>query len=90
MRGTAFAHRQVDRLHVDRHDAVEVVLAHVFQRLRQVRDAGVVDEDVDAAEVLHRPRPSSPARRPRCATSTRSAPARRPPGGGHVQRGLLR
>ena len=46
------AHGQVDRLHIDRHDAVEVVLGHVLQRLRQMGDAGVVDEDVEAAEML--------------------------------------
>ncbi len=45
------AHRQVDRLHVDRDDAVEIGLADLLERLRQVRHAGVVDHDVDAAEV---------------------------------------
>ena len=46
--------RQVDRLHVDRIDAVELGLADLEQRLVAVRDAGIVDDDVDAAEGLRR------------------------------------
>ena len=46
------AHREVDGLHVDREQAVELVLGQTFQRLRQVPDASVVDEDVDGAEVV--------------------------------------
>ena len=42
--------RQVDRLHVDGVDAIELGFADIEQRLIAVRDAGVVDQDVEAAE----------------------------------------
>ena len=46
--------RQIDRFDVDRVDAVELGLADLEQRLVAVCDAGVVDDDVDAAERLGR------------------------------------
>src|ERR1019366_1430321 len=42
----------VDPLDVDRKDAVELVFGEILERLRQVAHAGVVDEDVEAAETL--------------------------------------
>ncbi len=42
--------RQVDRLDVHRVDAVELGFAHLEQRLVTMRDACIVDDDVDAAE----------------------------------------
>ncbi len=48
--------REVDRLHVHREDAVEGRLVHFQHRLAAVRDAGVVDDDVEAAEPVDRRR----------------------------------
>ena len=45
---------QVDRLAVHRENAVELVFADLFHGLRQVGDAGVVHQDVDAAHALDR------------------------------------
>ena len=42
--------RQVNRLHVDGVDAIELHFADIEQRLIAVRDARVVDHDVEAAE----------------------------------------
>src|ERR1019366_3253605 len=47
-----FLRGAVDRLDVDREDAVELVFGEILERLRQVAHAGVVDEDVEAAETF--------------------------------------
>jgi cytoskeletal protein CcmA (bactofilin family) len=46
--------RQVDGLHVDLEAAVEGFLVHVHHGLVDVGEAGVVHQDVEAAETLHR------------------------------------
>jgi hypothetical protein len=46
---------EVDRLHVDREDAVERRLGDLQQRLVGHRVAGVVDQDVEPAEGADRP-----------------------------------
>ena len=42
---------QINRLHVDGKDAVELVFGQALKGLRQVAHTGVVDEDVEAAKV---------------------------------------
>ena len=44
------ARGQVDGFRVDAEHAVEFVLRHLLQRLGQMRDARVVDEDVEVSE----------------------------------------
>ena len=45
---------EIDRLHVDVGDAVEDILAERLHRLRGMADAGIVDQDVEAAEIQQR------------------------------------
>ena len=51
--------RPVERLHVDREDAIELVLGDVLHRLAALRHPGVVDHDVEAAVALDRLRDES-------------------------------
>src|SRR3990172_8200080 len=47
-------HAEPHALEVDRDDAVERLLRVVGERAQRAEDAGVVEEDVHAAELLHR------------------------------------
>ena len=45
--------REVDRFHIDRVDAIEHLFAYLPERLATLRHAGVVDHDVELAELSH-------------------------------------